>query len=110
MGAGANLLCGEAARIHVTIYHNQTKERGREEMENRNREGSMQEYREGKWNIGSGGSLPIGFGLSLAANEKSKEAFSAMSEAQKEATVEKARQMHTRADMESFVNSLGKTL
>ena len=73
-------------------------------------ENSKSEIREGKWNIGSSGSLPIGFGLSLAANEKSMEAFSAMSEAQKEVTVEKARGMHTRADMENFVNSLGKTL
>ena len=73
-------------------------------------ENQKSEMREGKWNIGSGGFLPLGFGLLLAANEKSMETFAAMSETQKEATVEKARQMHTRADMESFVNSLGKTL
>lgn len=60
------------------------------------------------WNIGEGGELPIGFGLSLAANEKSMEAFSNMSEEQKMATVEKSRHMHTRAQMEQFVNSLGK--
>ncbi len=63
---------------------------------------------ENKWNIGEGGAMPIGFGLSLAANAKSMEAFSKMSDAEKEATVEKSRQMHTRADMEQFVNSLGK--
>lgn len=64
---------------------------------------------ENKWNIGQGGDLPIGFGLSLAANEKSMKAFAAMSDKEKEATVERSRQMHTRADMEQFVNSLGET-
>ena len=32
-----------------------------------------------------------------------------MSDAEKEATVEKSRQMHTRADMKKFVNSLGES-
>ena len=63
---------------------------------------------ENKWNIGQGGDMPIGFGLSLAANQRSMEAFAAMSDAEKEATVERSRQMHTRADMEQFVNSLGE--
>ena len=61
-----------------------------------------------RWNIGAGGDMPIGFGLSLAANEKSMEAFANMSEEEKAATVEKSRKQHTRADMERFVNSLGK--
>jgi len=61
-----------------------------------------------RWNIGAGGDMPIGFGLSLAANEKSMEAFANMSEEEKAATVEKSREQHTRADMERFVNSLGK--
>lgn len=63
---------------------------------------------ENKWNIGQGGDMPIGFGLSLAANVKSMEAFSNMSDAEKEAAVEKSRQMHTRHEMESYVNSLGE--
>lgn len=63
---------------------------------------------ENKWNIGQGGDMPIGFGLSLAANQRSMEAFAAMSDAEKEDTVERSRQMHTRADMEQFVNSLGE--
>lgn len=63
---------------------------------------------ENKWNIGQGGELPIGFGLSLAANEKSMEAFSKMSESEKEAAVEKSRRMNSRTDMERFVNSLGE--
>ncbi len=61
-----------------------------------------------KWNIGEGGEMPIGFGLSLAANAKSMEVFTNMTDAEKSATVEKSRQMHTRADMENFVNSLGE--
>ncbi len=61
-----------------------------------------------KWNIGLGGDMPIGFGLSLATNTRSMEAFARMSDSQKEAVVERSRQMHTKADMERFVNSLGK--
>lgn len=61
-----------------------------------------------KWNIGEGGDMPIGFGLSLAANQKSMEAFAKMTDAEKNAAVEHSRQMHTRADMERFVNSLGE--
>ena len=34
------------------------------------------------------------------------EAFANMSDAEKEATVEKSRQMHTRVEMESYVDSL----
>ena len=62
-----------------------------------------------KWNIGEGGEMPIGFGLSLAAKTKSMEVFANMTDAEKSATVEKSRQMHTRADMENFVNSLGES-
>ena len=63
-----------------------------------------------RWNIGEGGDMPIGFGLSLEANEKSMEAFAKMSDAEKEEAVEKSRHMQTRADMEQFVNSLGESL
>ena len=62
----------------------------------------------GKWNIGLGGDMPIGFGLSLAANTKSMEAVARMRDSEKKAAVEKSRQMHTKADMEKFVNSLGE--
>ena len=60
-----------------------------------------------RWNIGAGGDLPIGFGLSLAANEKSMAAFAGMNDEQKQAVVDKSRTMRTRADMENFVNGLG---
>lgn len=33
---------------------------------------------ENKWSVGLGGNMPIGFGLSLAANEKSMEATSGL--------------------------------
>lgn len=50
--------------------------------------------------------MPIGFGLSLAANAKAMETFSKMSDAEKTAFVEKSRQMQSRVDMENYVNSL----
>lgn len=61
-----------------------------------------------KWNIGQGGDLPIGFGLSLAANEKSMQAFANMSNAEKENVVKQSRYMQTREEMEEFVNRLGE--
>lgn len=61
-----------------------------------------------KWNIGQGGDMPIGFGLSLAANTKAMEAFSNMSDVMKTAAVEKSRTMKSREEMESYVNSLGE--
>ncbi len=61
-----------------------------------------------KWNIGQGGDMPIGFGLSLAADAKAMEAFSNMSDTEKEAVVEKSRHMQSRADMEQFVSGLSK--
>lgn len=64
---------------------------------------------ENKWNIGQGGDMPIGFGLSLAANAKSMEAFANMTDAEKQAVVEKSRQMHSRTDMERYVSSLGES-
>ena len=63
---------------------------------------------ESRWNIGLGGDMPIGFGLSLAMNSKSMEAFAKMSDEQKQKIVEKSRRMHTKEDMERFVNSLGE--
>ena len=61
-----------------------------------------------KWNIGQGGDMPIGFGLSLAANTKAMEAFSNRRDARKTAAVEKSRTMKSREEMESYVNSLGE--
>ncbi len=61
-----------------------------------------------KWNIGEGGDMPIGFGLALAANARSMEAFSNMSDAEKEAVVEKSRHMKSRTAMEQLVSSLSE--
>lgn len=61
-----------------------------------------------KWSIGKDGAMPVGFGLSLAANEKAMEVFAGMSEAEKEAVVEQSRRMHTKKDMKQFVNRLGE--
>lgn len=59
-----------------------------------------------KWSIE--GELPIGFGMSLAANAKSMQTFANMSELEKQEVVEKSRHIKTKQDMENFVNSLGK--
>lgn len=64
---------------------------------------------ENKWNIGQGGNLPIGFGLSLAANTKSMQAFANMNDTEKQKVVEESRQMQTREDMENFVNRIGES-
>ena len=91
----------------VTVQYERAniEKRGIADMDNREKLSGQN----GKWNIGAGGDMPIGFGLSLAANEKSMEAFAKMSDAEKERTVERSRQQHTRVDMERFVNSLGET-
>lgn len=68
----------------------------------------MNDNMDDKWNIGQGGNLPIGFELSLAANAKSMETFASMDDTEKEAVVEKSRQMNTREEMEQFVNELGE--
>lgn len=62
-----------------------------------------------KWNIVQGGNLPIGFGLSLAANTKSMQAFANMNDTEKQKVVEESRQMQTREDMENFVNRIGES-
>ncbi|MBE5930830.1 MAG: hypothetical protein E7268_07245 [Lachnospiraceae bacterium] len=51
--------------------------------------------------------MPIGFGLSLAANTKAMNCFSAMPDDEKRAVIEASRNQHTREDMERFVTKLG---
>ncbi len=51
--------------------------------------------------------MPIGFGLSLAADTKAMKCFSAMSDEEKRAVIEVSRNQHTREDMERFVTKLG---
>lgn len=51
--------------------------------------------------------MPIGFGLSLAANARAMECFAAMSDEEKRAVIETSRNQHTREDMERFITNLG---
>lgn len=50
--------------------------------------------------------MPIGFGLSLAANTKAMNCFSAMPDDEKRAVIEAGKNQHTREDMERFVTKL----
>lgn len=51
--------------------------------------------------------MPIGFGLSLAADAKAMKCFAGMSDEEKRAVIEASRNQHTREDMERFVTKLG---
>ena len=51
--------------------------------------------------------MPIGFGLSLAADTKAMSCFAKMSDDEKRAVIEASRNQHTREDMERFVTKLG---
>lgn len=51
--------------------------------------------------------MPIGFGLSLAADTKAMKCFAGMSDEEKRAVIEASRNQHTREDMEQFVTKLG---
>ncbi len=59
-----------------------------------------------RWNIGEGGDMPIGFGLSLAANSKSMQVFARMTDEQKTAVVEQSRTIQSKEEMERFVDRL----
>ena len=52
--------------------------------------------------------MPIGFGLSLAADEKAMAAFSKMSRQEKEQIIEESRSQHSKKDMKNFVQRLGQ--
>ena len=64
---------------------------------------------EQKWSVGEGGSLPLGFGFKLAANEKAMTAFANMSDDEKQRVVDESKQQHTKKDMDRFVNRLGNS-
>ena len=59
-----------------------------------------------RWNIGEGGDMPIGFGLSLAANSKSMQVFARMTDEQKTAVVEQSRTIQSKEGMARFVDRL----
>lgn len=49
------------------------------------------------------GSVPIGFGLALAMNQPAMEAYSKMTEAQKQAILTQAHQARSKQEMQSIV-------
>lgn len=50
--------------------------------------------------------VPIGFGMALAVNEPAMNAYSAMTEEQKQAILNKAHNVHSEREMHDLVNSL----
>jgi len=52
--------------------------------------------------------VPIGFGLSLAMNEKAMEHYSQMTEAERKNWLEKAGQVQSKTEMEKLVNQIGE--
>lgn len=52
--------------------------------------------------------LPIGFGLSLAMNEKAMNRFAQMDETQKKEVIEESRHVSTKREMEQLVNRIGE--
>lgn len=60
--------------------------------------------------IGEGSKdVPIGFGLSLAINEKAMEHYSQMTKAERRGWLEKAGQVKSKAEMEALVNRIGES-
>lgn len=52
--------------------------------------------------------VPIGFGMALAMNQPAMNAYSAMTEAQKQAVVTKAHNVRSEKEMHDLVASLAK--
>lgn len=52
--------------------------------------------------------LPIGFGLSLAMNQKAMERFAHMSAAEKEQAIAKSRRVKSKREMDRIVSSLAE--
>ena len=50
--------------------------------------------------------VPIGFGMALAVNEPAMNAYAAMTEAQKQAIINKAHNVRSEKEMHELVNSL----
>ena len=50
--------------------------------------------------------VPIGFGMALAVNEPAMNAYSAMTEEQKQAIINKAHHVRSEKEMHDLVNSL----
>lgn len=52
--------------------------------------------------------LPLGLAFQMAMNEKAMARFSAMSEREKQDTIERARNVKSKQEMESLVRELGR--
>lgn len=52
--------------------------------------------------------VPLGFGMALAMNANAMNAYSAMTEQQKQAVLEKASHAHSQQEMHQIVNSMVK--
>ncbi len=52
--------------------------------------------------------LPIGFGLSLAMNQKAMERFSNMTEAEKEQAIARSRDAKSKREMDRIVSALAE--
>ncbi len=50
--------------------------------------------------------LPLGFAMALAQNPKAMQKFSNLSEAQKRQIIEGTHNMHSKDEMQQYVNSL----
>ncbi len=53
-------------------------------------------------------SLPIGFGMALAMNFNAMNAYSAMTEEQKQAIVEKAKAARSREELQSIISGIAR--
>ena len=53
--------------------------------------------------------IPLGLAFQMAMNEKAMAHFSAMSEKEQENTIERARNVKSKQEMERLVNEMGKT-
>ena len=52
--------------------------------------------------------VPIGFGMALAMNRSAMEAYSAMTEGQKQAVLNRARKARSEGEMHRIVSNIGK--
>ncbi len=54
--------------------------------------------------------VPIGFGMALAVNEPAMNAYSKMTEAQKQEIINKAHNVRSEREMHDLVNSLARPI
>jgi hypothetical protein len=57
---------------------------------------------------GQNSELPLGFGMALAENRKALQSFSGLTNAQKQAVIDKTHTIGSKQEMRSYVDSLVK--